>query len=203
MSGSEQDAHHSPAPTVETMMGRYIKMVEEHLRKVVASHQRDWDVGLPVFLLANRSSSHDITGLTPLSLCSEENSDCPATCCLGHPRQESTHNRSRGRLSGPSTRHPQLCPPKLEAGQWPAKISLRQNSQLSELPWVRQSVALSPNPHEDEIALLQTSWEGPYKVVTRINDVVYRVQRNPISKLIVVHLDRLAPYQGAAWDELP
>jgi hypothetical protein len=62
-------------------------------------------------------------------------------------------------------------------------------------------VALSPNPHEGEIAKLQSSWEGPYKVVTRINDVVYRIQKNPRSRMMVVHLDRLATYQAAARDE--
>jgi hypothetical protein len=50
---------------------------------------------------------------------------------------------------------------------------------------------------------LQSSWDGPYKVVTQINDVVYRIQRNPKSRMMVVHLDRLASYQGAAQDELP
>jgi hypothetical protein len=50
---------------------------------------------------------------------------------------------------------------------------------------------------------LQSSWQGPYKVVTWINDVVYRIQRNPRSKMMVVHLDRLAPYHGTARDELP
>jgi hypothetical protein len=44
---------------------------------------------------------------------------------------------------------------------------------------------------------------SPYKVVTRINDVVYRIQRNPRSRMMVVHLDRLASYQGPARDELP
>jgi hypothetical protein len=42
---------------------------------------------------------------------------------------------------------------------------------------------------------LQSCWEGPYNVVTRINDVVYRIQRRPRPKMI--HLDRLAPY---LWD---
>jgi thymidylate synthase len=46
---------------------------------------------------------------------------------------------------------------------------------------------------------LQSSWEGPYKVVTRINDVVNRIQNNPRSRMMVVHLDRLATYQSAAW----
>jgi hypothetical protein len=48
---------------------------------------------------------------------------------------------------------------------------------------------------------LLSSWEGPYKVVTLINDEVYKIQRNPRSRTMVVHLNRLAPYQGAAWDE--
>jgi hypothetical protein len=42
----------------------------------------------------------------------------------------------------------------------------------------------------------QPSWEGPYKVVIQINDV-YRIQQNLRSRLVVVHLDRLTPYQGA------
>jgi hypothetical protein len=35
---------------------------------------------------------------------------------------------------------------------------------------------------------LQSSWEGPYKV---INDVIHRIQRNPRSRMMVVHLDGL------------
>jgi hypothetical protein len=48
---------------------------------------------------------------------------------------------------------------------------------------------------------LQSSWEGPYKIVTWLNDVVYRLQKNPRSKMMVEHLDQLALYQGAAWDK--
>jgi hypothetical protein len=49
----------------------------------------------------------------------------------------------------------------------------------------------------------QSLLEGPYKVVTRINDVVYSIQKNPRSMMMVVHLDRLEPYQGGARDERP
>jgi transposase InsO family protein len=55
-------------PQLDGMVERYIKMVEEHLRKVVASYQRDWDARLPMFLLAYRASTHDTTGLTPANL---------------------------------------------------------------------------------------------------------------------------------------
>jgi transposase InsO family protein len=38
-------------PQSDGMVERYIKTVEEHMRKVVTSHQRDWDARLPIFLL--------------------------------------------------------------------------------------------------------------------------------------------------------
>jgi hypothetical protein len=56
---------------------------------------------------------------------------------------------------------------------------------------------------KQKLPKLQSSWEGLYKVVTQINDVVYRIQRNLRLRMMVIHLDRLALYQGAAWDEQP
>jgi hypothetical protein len=50
------------------MVEPYIKAVEEHLRKIVASHKRDWDARLPIFLLAYRALTQDTTGLIPASL---------------------------------------------------------------------------------------------------------------------------------------
>jgi hypothetical protein len=55
-------------PQLNGMLERYIKTVEEHLRKVVASNQKDWDAMLPLSLLAYRVSTHDTTGFTPASL---------------------------------------------------------------------------------------------------------------------------------------
>jgi transposase InsO family protein len=98
------------------MVERYIKTIDEHLRKVVASHQRDWDVRLPVFpILEGIHSRHygldprqpSVRGRTPTTL-------RPAVWST--PRQGTTHHQSCGRLSRPSTRHSQLCPPTPEAG---------------------------------------------------------------------------------------
>ena len=49
--------------------------------------------------------------------------------------------------------------------------------------------------------VLQTCWEGPYNIITRINDVIYWIQRHPRAKMMVVHLDRLAPYLGTTRNE--
>jgi hypothetical protein len=43
-------------------------MVEDHLRKVVLMHQRDWDERLPIFLLAYRALTDETTGMTPANM---------------------------------------------------------------------------------------------------------------------------------------
>jgi hypothetical protein len=68
------------------MVERYIKIIEEHPRKVVASHQRDWDERVPLFLLAYRASTHDTTDLTPAKLMFGRELDSLAICCLGYPQ---------------------------------------------------------------------------------------------------------------------
>ncbi|KAJ8948083.1 hypothetical protein NQ318_008434 [Aromia moschata] len=41
-----------------------------------------------------------------------------------------------------------------------------------------------------------SNWEGPYTIIRKINDLVYRIQLSPRSKPKVVHLERLARYTG-------
>ena len=48
---------------------------------------------------------------------------------------------------------------------------------------------------------LQRPWEGPYTIVKKINDVVYRIRRSPSSKCNVVHHDKLQPYKGRSHDD--
>jgi hypothetical protein len=64
---------------------RYIKTVEVHLQKVVASHQRDWDARLPIFLLAYPASTHDTTGLTPANLVFRRELRLPGDLLFGAP----------------------------------------------------------------------------------------------------------------------
>jgi hypothetical protein len=72
-------------PQSDGMVERYIKTVEEHLRKVVASHHRDWDARLPVFLLAYRASTHDTTRLTPANLVFGRELRLPGDLLFGAP----------------------------------------------------------------------------------------------------------------------
>lgn len=50
---------------------------------------------------------------------------------------------------------------------------------------------------------LQSSWEGTYRLVIWMNDVLYRIQRKSRTKMTLVHLVLLEPYQGTTQDERP
>jgi hypothetical protein len=53
-----------------------------------------------------------------------------------------------------------------------------------------------PNRKKGKSPKLQTCLEGPYNIITRINDVVYRIQRHPRAKMMVVHMHRLGGCSG-------
>jgi hypothetical protein len=54
-----------------------------------------------------------------------------------------------------------------------------------------------------KLSRLQPSQEGSYKVVTWINDVIYRIMRHLRTKMMVVPVNRLVSYLGATWNEQP
>jgi hypothetical protein len=96
-------------PQLDVMVERYIKAVEEHLRKVVISDQRDCDARLHISLLAYRASTHGIMGLNPASLVFERELRLLCELLFGAtPPQGTTHNRSCGKFIAPSTRYSQL-----------------------------------------------------------------------------------------------
>jgi hypothetical protein len=54
----------------------------------------------------------------------------------------------------------------------------------------------NPQRKKGKSPKLTRPWKGPYLVIKRINDVVYRVQLSPRSKPKVVHRNRLWKYSG-------
>jgi len=72
-------------PKSDGMVERYVKTIEEHLRKVVSTHQRDWDERLPIFLLAYRASTHETTGVTPASMVFGRELRLPRNLMFGAP----------------------------------------------------------------------------------------------------------------------
>jgi hypothetical protein len=74
------------------MVERYVKTIEEYMRKVVSTHQRDWDERLPIFMLAYRASTHDTTGMPPANMVFGRERRLPCDLLFGAPpdKEQST-----------------------------------------------------------------------------------------------------------------
>ncbi|KAJ8958638.1 hypothetical protein NQ318_016363 [Aromia moschata] len=153
---------------------------------------------LHLFLLAYRSSVHETTGQTPASIVMGRELRLPCDLKFGctpgddvagedyvstlRQRMDDIHERVRSNIQGASNRMKETYDINANDGRYqPGNQVWLYNPQRRR--------GLSPK--------LQSSWEGPYEVVTRINDVVYRIQKLPRGKPRVVHFNRLAPFAGS------
>ena len=43
---------------------------------------------------------------------------------------------------------------------------------------------------------LQRPWKGPFEIISKLNDVLYRIQESPRHKPKIVHHDKLKSFHG-------
>lgn len=182
-------------PQSDGMVERFNKTIEDHLSKVVEGHQQDWDQYLPLFLMAYRSAVHDTTGMTPAMVLFGRELRLPCDILFGCPdREPSNVEDYTDELREKLLDIHELVRKKMDiaSDRMKTRYDLKANStgfHQGDKVWLwnpQRKKGISPK--------LTPAWEGPYVVVKRINDVVYRIQRSPKSKMKVVHLDRLKAY---------
>ncbi|GBM66799.1 Transposon Ty3-I Gag-Pol polyprotein [Araneus ventricosus] len=184
-------------PESDGMVERFNRTILNNLFLFVSRNQADCDTHLPLFLLAYRSAEHEVTGLTPAEMLFGRTLRLPCDILFGRPsetpsspieymknleaRLESVHAFARERI-------------KLASERMKTRYDSRATDhhfKEGDLVWMynpKRRRGLSPK--------LQQNWEGPYTVVKKLNDVVYRVQRSPSAKPKVIHINRLAPYRA-------
>ncbi|XP_018563442.1 protein NYNRIN-like [Anoplophora glabripennis] len=188
-------------PQSDGMVERFNRTIENILRTAVNEKLTNWDTCIPPFLLAYRAAIHETTGKTPANVIFGTGLRLPIDLIINRPQQEESlndylsHLKHRIKLVHEEVREKL----KMESDRMKTRYDLRANSsgfQENEKVWL-----YNPKRTKGKSPKLQKSWEGPYTIVTRINDVVYRIQRSPQAKMNIVHLDRLTPYQEGHADK--
>ena len=160
-------------PPSHGMVERYVHTIKEHLRKVVSTHQRDWDERLPIFLLAYRASTHETTRVTPANMVFGRELRLPCNLMFGAPpdqeqsrmdytadlveRLHNIHHFARQHL-------------RIASDRMKARYDQLANSagyQEGNSVWLYH-----PTRKRGKSPKLQTCWEGPYNIITRINDIL-------------------------------
>ncbi|KAJ8962301.1 hypothetical protein NQ318_018280 [Aromia moschata] len=159
----------------------------------------DWDKLVPLFLLSYRSSQHESTTYTPSMLTSGREMKLPTDLILGRPLEENQERSLpefvedlRERLN----RIHRFASEKLKMHSDKMKQRLDTTSTETAFKPGDAVWLYAPKRTKGKSPKLQSNWEGPYTIIKKINDLVYRIQLSPRSKPKVVHLERLAKYTG-------
>ncbi|GBN09456.1 hypothetical protein AVEN_116683-1 [Araneus ventricosus] len=107
-----------------------------------------------------------------------------------------------GRSSSPTNSEARLESIQASAGEQDKlsreRMKTRYNSRVTDHHFKEGDLVWMYNPKRRRglSPKLQQNWEGQYTVVKKLSDVVYRVQRSPIAKPKVIHINRLLPYRA-------
>ena len=159
------------------------------LRKV---HSHSHDQCVPLLLMAYRTSIHETTGCTPaMMMMMGRDLRLPIDLIFGRTEEEPSTGAILTTLS-PCRKDWSWCTDSREMqSDWMKEYYDSHNLYSHKLGngdavWLynpRRKKGISPK--------LQRSWEGPYVIIKKINDLMYQIQLGPRTKTKVVHRNRL------------
>lgn len=186
-------------PQSDGLVERFNRTLSTQLAILVDKQQHDWDLHLPVILWAYRTAVQESTHCTPALLMFGHELRTPVDLVFGPPpgaeqpvgpgpsyicdlkqRLQVAHELARECLTAAGLKQKRAYDSRCQG----------KNFEPGDKVWVfcpERKKGLSPK--------LTSQWAGPSVVIHRLSDVVYRVRLRKRGRLVVLHRDRLAPYQ--------
>lgn len=186
-------------PQSDGMVERYNRTIGNQLAMYANENPEEWDRHVPLLLLAYRSAVHEATRETPAKLMLGRELTLPVDLFYGIP-EDRPHFDSVPEyieeLDGTIEKVHAFARDNIKSFSNKAKdrYDLRANDRLfkaGDAVWL-----YNPQRKKGVCPKLTCPWKGPYVVLQRINDVLYRIRQGPRTKPSVVHKDRLKPYLG-------
>ncbi|XP_064622363.1 uncharacterized protein K02A2.6-like [Lineus longissimus] len=183
---------------------RFNKTLVRMIKAYMKGQQIKWDENLGCMAAAYRATPHESTGLSPNMLMLGREVRLPSEIMFGtgklDPDENVTsygeyvlHLRDRFLRAHDVARKNLKKSAVRRKGYYDAKTCLNQY-QRGSLVWVLSDITqLHITPK------LRRTYEGPYLVLYKINDLDYRVQLDVRGKNKTVHHNRLKPYSGTVY----
>ena len=151
-------------------------------------------------MMAYRASAHEITKVSPYEMMFGRNMNLTIDLIIGHPENnymyQELHSEYVYELSQKiekihkfAREHIMLSSNNMKRLYGRSMNFKRYNA--GESVWL-----YSPARTRGLNPKLQRPWQGPFEVLERINDVIYKIRNGPRSKIKIVHHDRLKSYVG-------
>ena len=184
-------------PQSDGLVERANQTLERILSMLVNENRNDWDDHLPYVLMAYRASVHQSTKCTPNLLMFGRELSCPLDIMVGAPPEidiftgceieyvewvklamAKAFEKVRSNLGEAAIRQKKYYDRGLKVRIY----------QVGDLVW-RWYPPLAN-------VKLGLGWTGPYKIVQKLSECVYKIQNESQNKEFVVHVDHLKPYEG-------
>ena len=164
-------------------------------------HQRDWDERIPYAMLAYRTSVQSSTKETPSMMMLGRETTLPIDVLVETPSSEENekddyayrlrstlqdvHENARSNLKLAASKQRRMYD----------RNTMSRTFSKGDWVWLR-----STQKKKGVTPKLMTKWVGPYLVIAKLTDVVYRIQMSQRAKPKVIHLNRLKKYEGPPRD---
>ena len=187
-------------PQSDGLVERFNRTLESMLSKLIGDDQRAWDDALPLVMLAYRSSVHETIGETPSRMVFGRQVQLPVDLVLGRPPDQAvtddiaipyvnglrdqlynTHDLARSKMEEASA---------YQKRNYDVRMNFKQYN-------IGDIVLLHDPARKKGVCKKLTSpWIGPFLVVGKVSDLVFKIQRSPTARVKVVHHDRLKLCHG-------
>ena len=190
-------------PAGDGLIERAHRTLEDMLSKYVEKNQRNWDEALPLILMAYRSSKQESTTMTPSLMMLGREIELPVDLLYPPPptdtklpsneyvvqlqnKMKIIHETARASLLEASQKQKRL---------YDSRIS-KQKYNVGDAVWLRMYI--KPKGLSKK---LQLRWDGPFKIVSKLSDLTFKIQKGPRALCKIVHFNRLKRYTGrlGAW----
>ena len=190
-------------PRSQGKVEKFIGTLKNKISVVAENSQSEWPSHIPFVLLAYRSSRHNTSKFSPSEILFGRNLNLPADLArpappgndqlpcdpLVYPQWlQDTLRNIRGEVMDNTNRAARACKEK-----WDQHVNMKSFPPGS-MVWL-----YSPRKKVGITTKLTRPWTGPWEVVSTLNDVVVRIKNPNTRKKKVVHVERLAEYQGHAF----
>ena len=170
----------------------------------VDDHQLNWDVYLPLVMMAYRSTVQETIGVSPNKMMFGREVNLPIDLIVGCPPDSETVSGSlyvhdlqtKIQQAHQHARKHYKVAARRQKKNYDIKASGAAYSR-GDFVWL-----FAPIKKKGLSSKLQRYWEGPYLIVNRLSDALYRIQKSPRTKCKIVHFNRLKKYKGhdhTAW----
>ncbi|KAL7848366.1 hypothetical protein AOLI_G00230840 [Acnodon oligacanthus] len=160
-------------PQSDGQVERFNATLQKILATTAERCRWDWDLMTPLAVMAYRATEHNHdSGKTP-----------PEYVAQLRDRLELAHRIARERL-GESVKR---------AKKQYDKNAHKTSYNIGDAVW---HLVKGTKRVRDKVRKFLSSYEGPYFILGQLDDLVYRIQKNPKTKVKVVHHDKLKPYHS-------